>query len=543
MKTLSFRRLLLAVSLSLFALPTTAQGVVVLAGGGREGNQGDTNSWSYRLYRKLVENGDRNNDGVVKVAVLTTLLEVNDPDWYAYAQAPTNANPPGLGLTHAQAHAQALLDDAWLPEYFQWLGSSVGLNTQATNVEATSLLDANDAARMAAVADADVVFIRGGDQGEYFDKWNSSLLESHIRSVVQTRGGAIGGTSAGAMSQAQHCFCGSSDLISSDVMRDAKTPYLDDVSAPGTSAIHSDFLGFVPDAVIDTHFTQRGRLGRLIGILARAIEDSGDRTIFAIGIDQKTGVFIQNGVAEVIGNGEVAFIKQSPSSILRRDAGRPLFYTDLVLDRLNDQWQYDLNTRTAITTQTPAGTIAVNYPGEGAANSGALTIAGSVEADANYFESLARYAPSDYALLAGSAASVIKASVGYTNAGSSTSRAAKQESIFRALYDVPEKIAVLAFSGGTLARTADAPDRINFGGTTAAIVIDAKTCGFKGLAPAISSYASAGGTLRAAALTNLRMHVLAESAVPTRGVSFDTRQHLLIGSPLELPLFFSGFED
>ncbi len=360
---------------------------------------------------------------------------------------------------------------------------------------------------------------------------------------MQTRGGAIGGTSAGAMSQAQHCFCGSSDLISSDVMRDAKTPYLDDVSAPGTSAIHADFLGFVPNAVIDTHFTQRGRLGRLIGIMARAIEDSGDHTIFAMGIDQKTGVVIQNGIAEVIGNGEVAFVKESASSLLRRDAGRPLFYTELVFDRLNDQWRYDLSARAAITTLTPPGTSAVNYPGDGSTNLGALSVTGSIEADANYFESLARYAPNDYSLLSGSATSVIKASVGFTNAGSSSSRAAKQESIFRALFDVPERIAVLAFSGGTLARAAGAPDSLNFGGTLATILIDAKTCDFKGLAPVISSYASVGGVLRTAALTNLRVHVLAESALPSRGVSFDTRQHLLIGRPAELALFFSGFEN
>ena len=42
MKTLSFRRLLFALSLAVFTLPATAQGVVVVAGGGREGDQGDT---------------------------------------------------------------------------------------------------------------------------------------------------------------------------------------------------------------------------------------------------------------------------------------------------------------------------------------------------------------------------------------------------------------------------------------------------------------------------------------------------------------------
>jgi cyanophycinase len=527
----------------LLPLPILAQGVVVLAGGGREGDQGDTSSWSYKLYRKLVENGDRHNDGVVQVAILTTLLQVNDPAWYSYAEAATTANPPGLGLTHAQAVAQALADDAWLPNYFQWLGSTAGLNTQALNVEAISIADANDASRMAPLASADVVFIKGGDQGEYFDKWNGTLLESHIRTVVQSRGGAVGGTSAGAMSQAQYCFCGGSDLISSDVMSNAKTSYLDDVSAPGTSAIHSDFLAFVPGVVIDTHYTQRGRMGRLIGILARAIDDSGDHSLLGIGLDQKTGLVIQNGVAEVIGNGEAAFFKESPSAVLRRDAGRPLFYSHLVLDRLSDGWKYDLTNRAPITTALPPGVVAVSYPGDGAANVDALSISGSIEADANRFESVASFAPSDYALLAGTASTFIKASIGYTNVGSSATRAAKQEGIFRALFDAPEKIALLAFGSSTLSRTALTPDVLNFGGTQAAVVIDAKSCTFKGLSPVISSYAIVGGTLRTAALTNLRVHVLAESAQPTRAASFDTRRHLVLGGPPELPLFRDGFEN
>ena len=531
MKTLSFRRLLIAVSLAVFVMPAAAQGVVVVAGGGREGDQGDTASWSYKLYRKLIENGDRNGDGVVKVVILTTLLEVNDPTWYSYAEASTSASPAGLGLSHAQAVALAQQNDAFLPNYFQWIGTTVGKTTQAVNLQVASIADANNAAKVATVANADSIFIKGGDQGEYYDQWNGTLLETHIRAVVQTRAGAIGGTSAGAMSQSQFSFSGGADLISADVLSDAKSVYLDDASQPGSSGIHSDFLGFVPGALIETHYTQRGRMARLLGILARAVEDSGNRNIIGIGLDQKTGLAIQNGVAEVLGDGEVAFFKESSDTLLRRDAGRPLFYTNLVLDRLTSGWKYNLSLRTPITSPLPSGATTVSYVGDGAANTGSLSISGSVEADASRFDHRASYAPSDYALAMGTGSPYIKATLGFTDAGNSTSRGAKQETLFRALYELPNNIGILAFSGSNITRTAAAPDVLQFGGSLASLILDCKSSTYKSLSPSISSYASTGGSLRAAALTNLRVHVLAESNNASRGISYNSRLHTLIGAP------------
>ena len=530
MKTLSFRCLLIAALLVLFALPVTAQGVVVVAGGGREGDQGDTASWSYQLYRRLIDNGDRNGDGVVKVVILTSLLEVNDPTWYSYAEASTSASPAGLGLSHAQAVAQAQLDDAFLPNYFQWIGTTLGKTTQAINVQVASISEANDATEMATVANADAIFIKGGDQGEYYDLWNATLLETHIRSVVQTRSGAIGGTSAGAMSQSQYSFSGGADLISADVLSDAKNLFLDDVSQAGSSGIHTDFLGFIPGVLIETHYTQRARMARLLGIMARAVADSGNHNILGIGLDQKTGLAIQNGIAEVIGIGEVAFFKEGADTALRRDAGRPLFYTNLALDRLTAGWKYNLSLRTAITNPLPSGVSAVTYAGDGAANTGSLSISGSVEADAGRFDRLASYAPSDYALASGTASPYVKSTVGFTDAGNSSNRGAKQETLFRALYELPNQIAVLAFSGATISRSSAAPDILAFGGSLASVIIDAKGCTYKGLSPSISSYASTGGSLRAAALTNLRVHVLAESSVASRGISFNSRLHTLVGT-------------
>ncbi len=531
MKTLSFRRLLIAVLLISFTLTVTAQGVVVVAGGGREGDQGDTASWSYQLYRKLIDNGDRNGDGIVKVTILTTLLEVNDPTWYSYAEASTSASPAGLGLSHAQAVAQAQLNDAFLPNYFQWIGTTVGKATQAINVQVASIAEANDVTKMATVANSDAIFIKGGDQGEYYDLWNGTLLETHIRTVVQTRSGAVGGTSAGAMSQSQYSFSGGADLISADVLSDAKSVFLDDVSQPGSSGIHTDFLGFIPGVLIETHYTQRARMARLLGIMARAVQDSGNRNLLGIGLDQKTGLAIQNGIAEVIGTGEVAFFKEASDALLRRDAGRPLFYTNLVLDRLTAGWKYSLSQRTPIISPLPSGVTAVSYTGDGAANTGSVTISGSVEADADRFDRRANYAPSDYALGLGTGSPYIKSTLGFTDAGNAISRGAKQETLFRALYELPNHLGILAFSGATLSRTTAAPDILAFGGSLASVIIDAKGSSYKGLSPTISSYASSGGTLRAAALTNLRVHVLADSGVASRGTSYNTRLHTLVGAP------------
>lgn len=526
----------------LLAQWASAQGVVVVAGGGREGDQGDTGSWSYSLYRELILNGDRTGDGVVSVAVLTTLLQVNDPAWYAYATAPINANPPGLGLTEPQARAQALLNDAWLPDYFVWIGSTLGVPTQAFNVEVDSLAAANTPAVVDPVAAADAVFIKGGDQGEYYDKWNATRLEMHIRTAIIGRSGAIGGTSAGAMSQAQYCFCGGADMISADVLGDAKTPYLDDVSVPGTSGIHDDFLGFISGVTIDTHYAQRGRMGRLIGILARATDESNNRQLLAIGLDQKTGLLIRAGVAEIIGQGEAAFIRSSSASVLRRDAGRPLFYTHLVLDRLTAGWRFDLLRRVPITTSLPVGVVALSYPGDGETNSGALSLSGAVESDLNRFDRKASYAPSDYGLTAGTASPYIKNTVGFTLAGSSSTRGLKQETVFHALYDLPHFVGLLVVNGGSLSRTAANPDALSFDGSHASIVLDAKASTFKGLALSPSSYATSGGALRTAALTNMRVHVIAETAAPDRGASFNSRTHQLLGGPVSDGLFGDGFE-
>ncbi|HNJ41130.1 MAG TPA: hypothetical protein PKZ53_11620, partial [Acidobacteriota bacterium] len=89
------------------------QGTVVIAGGGAEGDQGDQTAWSYQLYKKLVENGDKNGDGIIKVAILTS-----DPADQA----------------------------AFIEGYFQWIGTTLGVTVQAKQYTVQNRTDAGSSA-------------------------------------------------------------------------------------------------------------------------------------------------------------------------------------------------------------------------------------------------------------------------------------------------------------------------------------------------------------------------------------------------------------
>lgn len=482
--------------LALSPEPAQAAGVIVVAGGGSEGDVGDTTAWSYKLYRKLVQNGDVNGDGKIKVAILSTGVETS-----------------------------------WLPDYFKWLGA-----TEAVNVKVTTRADANNSAVVDTVSTSDVVFLKGGDQGAYYDAWNGTLLETHIRTVVETRNGAIGGTSAGAMSQSQYAFAGGKDLVSLDVLTDAKTAYLDDTD--GGSGIHNDFLGFIPNTLIDTHYTSRARLGRLAGLLGKAVQDYAVPSLLAIGLEERTGLAITGTSAEVIGVGSVDLIQQTTSTVLRRDTRRPLFYTHLRVDRLTEGWTFDVAKRTVDMGRLPSGAVAVTYLGDSAANSGSLTISGTQPTDEDRFEYTVSYTPFPYSTEPGTYTTYVRSSVGLVDAQDTDLRGAIHESLFRALYDHPSYTGFLVADSGQLSRSSSTPDQLQFGRNSrssyaeaASIVVDGKTVTHKSLSPYVSNLDTGSGSLKAAGFINLRVHILAESRSSSRGAMYNTRTHTVVGGP------------
>lgn len=486
------RKIFLTLVLILFVVSSSiGQGALVAAGGGSEGDIGQTNSWSYRLYKKLVENGDTNNDGIISVSILTA----SDPD------------------------------TSFMNSYFRWIGQSLAVNVKAF----TYYIDTKEKANLSSITNkidsSDVVFIKGGDQGVYYDLWNGTLLETAIRNVV-SRNGAIGGTSAGAMSLAEFAFAGGKDLVSADVLTNSMTRYLDDDSeSPGHSGIHNDFLSLVKNAVIDTHFGERGRLGRTIGILAKVIDDSKNDSLFAIGIDRKTGLFIKNGIAEVIGEEAVSFIKPSEKSKLKRNANRPLLYTDLVLDHLTEGWKFDLKKIQPVLENVPDGTTEILPDDDDIIViplTDSISVNGSVESDKLKFEQSISYYPAAYKLSVNNGNILL--GMGFTLSGNSNNRGDKQEGLFRGLYDRKYDVGVLLFSGGWLSQPSTANKSPiwyfhNPSGTeTASIVIDSRSATHKTLGKYDSYYT---GNAKNISLLGLKVHVLSESLKPDRNYFFN----------------------
>ncbi len=470
---------------------SVGQGIIVAAGGGSEGDIGDKSSWSYRLYKKLIENGDTNNDGIISVSILTA----SDPD------------------------------TAFMNSYFRWIGQTLSIQVRTF----TYYIDTKEKANLNGTADkidsSDVIFLKGGDQGVYYDQWNGTLLETAIKNVI-SRNGAIGGTSAGAMSLAEFAFAGGKDLVSSDVLANAKTRFLDDDSeSPGKSGIHSDFLSVVPNVIIDTHFGERGRLGRTIGILAKAIDDSKIKLLFAIGIDRKTGVAIQNGIAEVIGEEAVSFIRPTEKSVIKRETNSPLIFTDLKIDHLTEGWKFDLNSVNVVPESAPEGTTGILPDDDDIiviSQTDSIAVNGSVESDKLKFDNCISYYPLAYNLSVNNGNVLL--GMGFTLSGNSNNRGDKQESLFRGLYDRKNDVGVLLFSGGWISQPSTENKNPNWyfhnpsGTETASIVIDSRSATHKTLGKYTSYYA---GAAKNVSFVGLTVHVLAESLKPDRNYFFN----------------------
>jgi cyanophycinase len=261
-----------------------AQGSVLLVGGGSE----NYNDWSDKPYRWLVQ------------------------------QAPNRR----IAILHYSTTS------SWLTSYFIWLGA-----TSDTSFAISSTASANDSSNYRAILACDGVFLRGGDQWQYISKWKGTLVERAIREVFQ-RGGVVGGTSAGM-------------AVLTKVIFDARVTSVDPRAAlrdPLGSGITftEDFLGFVPGTLGDTHFYERGRIGRLLAMLAVYKSQKG-KEITGAGVDYNTALAIgPTGTGEIMGAGTVTILRWKPESKFATDPSKPLSLSGMRMDQLTDGFRISL---------------------------------------------------------------------------------------------------------------------------------------------------------------------------------------------------------
>lgn len=195
-----------------------------------------------------------------------------------------------------------------------------------TTIDLNDISDGEDRALVNIINNAEMIFFAGGDQARYFRFIKGSSLHKALRQAMHGRHIPFGGTSAGAAIMGDISYRAfnrpADDLVTADnVMNQPTAPFVD---------LDRDFLSpaFMTKVIVDTHFAQRNRQGRLVGFMARAVHNNYENinalNIRAIGIDEETAVcYGQSGQAKVFGNNNAYFLDGN-SLIERIEDGLPL---------------------------------------------------------------------------------------------------------------------------------------------------------------------------------------------------------------------------
>jgi len=185
------------------------------------------------------------------------------------------------------------------------------------------------------IAKADGVFMTGGNQL----RLSTTLGGTEVAQAIRRRNAAgmhVAGTSAGAAFMPEHMIAGGDE---------GSTPSPDMVRmAPG--------LGLTNNFIIDQHFRERDRLGRLLTALAY------NPFAVGIGLDEDTAAFIRPGDdLEVVGSGGITIIDPthlSYSSMDRARRGDPVSLIDVKLHILISGGRFEIQTRTAFAAEQSA---------------------------------------------------------------------------------------------------------------------------------------------------------------------------------------------
>ena len=216
-------------------------------------------------------------------------------------------------------------DSAW--EDYENAMRSVGVR-HLHHLRVESRADAETPSAMGGLEGATAGFFTGGDQLRLTSLIGDTPVFSRCHEIF-VNGGTIAGTSAGASVMSEVMIVGGNGDTS---------PRINDSVhlAPG--------FGFAKDMVIDQHFAERGRVGRLLGIVAQ------NPRILGVGIDENTAIEVQPFRRfRVLGKGSVYVIDGSnvSNTNVADDAdGRALSIFGVRVHVLTQGDELDFSTRT-----------------------------------------------------------------------------------------------------------------------------------------------------------------------------------------------------
>jgi cyanophycinase len=192
-------------------------------------------------------------------------------------------------------------------------------------ITAVTRAQANDPEAEKIIRKSTGVFMTGGNQL----RLSSTIGGTAVAQSVLARhedGAVVAGTSAGASAMSTHMVAfGASGATPKQRMFQM---------AAG--------LGLLPGVIVDQHFEQRNRMGRLLAIISQ------NPSLLGLGIDEDTaGVVGPDMVMEVIGRRSVTIIDgaNSETDAWQVKAHRPLMITNVVLHSLPAGYRFDLRSR------------------------------------------------------------------------------------------------------------------------------------------------------------------------------------------------------
>lgn len=210
------------------------------------------------------------------------------------------------------------------PEYkraFEYLGAK-----HVNILEIQNREQANSEELVERIKAADVVMFTGGDQLRLTSILGGTRFHDTILNKFHNENFIYAGTSAGAAAASENMiYQGSSSeaLLKGEI----KT---------------TQGLGFIDNVIIDTHFVQRGRIGRLFQSVV-----NNPRTL-GIGLGEDTGLFIYDDKMTAVGSGLVIlvdgrFIKDT--NLTNINLGDPISIDNLTVHVMSQNDYYDLKTK------------------------------------------------------------------------------------------------------------------------------------------------------------------------------------------------------
>lgn len=175
---------------------------------------------------------------------------------------------------------------------------------------------------------AEAIWLAGGSQWDYLGRWPNSVHVA-VREAWR-RGAATGGTSAGAVSLGEAAFDARHGTVTS---AEALSEPADVSVSVGPSTLPQPELA---NAIVDSHFTERSREGRLLAFLGRLLAQHRSGSFVGIGIDEGTALEIEDRsyrVTSTRGGAVWMYEARGPAVV---QPGRPLSLDSIRRVRLPD---------------------------------------------------------------------------------------------------------------------------------------------------------------------------------------------------------------